>query len=398
MATSAEKIRAWKGAAILSYGYRPFFLGAALLAVFVMAVFIILYAGYEILPIGMDAISWHAHMFLFGYLWAVIAGFLMTAVPNWTGSLPIVGRPLGKLVGLWLLGRIAISFSAWLPDILTILLDMVFPVMLVVVIGREVVYGKNWRNLKVLVITGILLLANLLFDYACFYDGSGVDSLGERLAVGVAIMLITLIGGRIVPSFTRNWLVKYKAASLPAPHDGFDKLVLVVTAIALLLWVFAPVSAGISAVVVVAGVFNLVRLARWRGWLTLAEPLVWVLHLGYLFVPLGFLGVGYAVLMGRVDWITVFQHLWMAGAIGMMTLAVMTRASLGHSGRPLTVSWRVTSLYLMLAASVFLRLWAGLAANFTPLLHAAAGLWILTFGGFIVLYWDVLTKPRRSKA
>ncbi|AQS42104.1 MAG: Protein NnrS [Candidatus Tokpelaia hoelldobleri] len=394
MATSAKKMRAWRGPAILSYGYRPFFLCASLVAVFAMIVFIILYAGYEILPIGMDAISWHAHMFLFGYLWAVITGFLMTAVPNWTGRFPIVGWPLSGLFGLWLLGRVAISLSAWLPDVLTIILDLLFPVALVVVIGCEIIHGKNWRNLKVLVIVSVLLLANILFDYAIFYDGSGVDSLGERLAVGAAIMLITLIGGRIVPSFTRNWLAKHNVSRLPAPHDGFDKLALALTAIALLLWVFAPVSAGVGAVAVIAGVFNLVRLVRWHGWLTIAEPLVWVLHLGYLFVPLGFLGIGYAVLAGRVDWITAFQHLWMAGGIGLMTLAVMTRASLGHSGRPLTVSRVVASLYVMLFVSVFLRLWAGLAGNLTPLLHSAAGLWILAFTGFVVLYWKVLTKPR----
>lgn len=366
MATPAEKIRAWKGPAILSYGYRPFFLGAGLLAVFAMIIFIFLYANYEILPIEISAVSWHAHMFLFGYLWAVIAGFLMTAVPDWTERLPVVGRSPGWLFGLWLLAAI----------------------------GREVIDGKNWRNLTVLVIVSVLLIANMLFDYSAFYEGTGVDTLGERLAVGVAIMLITLIGGRIVPGLTRNCLAKHDAASLPAPHDGFDKVVLVITAVALLLWMFAPVSAGVGAVAVVAGIFNLVRLVRWRGWLTGAEPLVWVLHLGYLFVPLGFLGVGYAVLVGRVDWITVFQHLWMAGGIGLMTLAVMTRASLGHSGRPLTVLRGVASLYVMLFVSVFLRLWAGLVGNLTPLLHGAAGLWILAFAGFVVLYWKVLTKPR----
>ncbi|WP_295897729.1 NnrS family protein [uncultured Bartonella sp.] len=397
MATSAEQMRAWQGPALLSYGYRPFFLFAGIWAVISLTAWIFLFSGKGVLAIAIDPFSWHAHSFLFGYLWAVIAGFLMTAVPNWTGRLPMIGWPLLVLLVLWMIGRIAMAISTFLPSFLTIALDLVFPLLFTLAIGREIISGKNWRNLKVLVLLALLLFANILFDVEAFSGGYAADGYGARLALAVAVFLIALIGGRIVPSFTRNWLAKQGATKLPAPHDKNDQTIMVLTALCLVLWVIFPDSQWTAVFCAFCGFANLYRLFRWRGLQTLKEPLVWVLHVGFLFIPLGFI----ALALGTFDIIpggrAPVQHLWMAGGIGMMTIAVMTRASLGHAGRPLTVSWPVVLVYCALFFSVWLRLIAGIANNNLPLLHLSGTLWMLAFIGFVGLYWNVLTKPRKPR-
>jgi len=400
--SSAEQIRRWRGPALLSYGYRPFFLFAAILAALQMIAWIFIWAAGFTLPTALDPISWHAHSFLFDYFWAILGGFLLTAVPNWTGRLPIAGYRLAGLAALWLLGRVAVNCSALIPISLAIVLEMAFPCALIFALGREIIIGKNYRNLKVLVIISLMIPANLIFDYQAYYQGYGANGAGARLACALAVMLIILIGGRIIPSFTRNWLVKRGSSRLLAPFGVYDKAVMALSALALLAWVIFPNAdyynaAGAEAAAILlllAGMANFTRWLRWKWWLTLAEPLVWVLHLAYLFVPLGFIAVALAVFGWLPAGIAPAQHLWLAGAMGLMSMAVMTRASLGHSGRALTVGATVTSLYVAIFASAWLRLIAGLLYNNLPLLLISAALWIYAFAGFAVLYWRILTGPR----
>ena len=158
MTSSAEQMRAWRGPALLTYGFRPFFFGAGVWAALAMTLWVPMLSGRLTLPTAFDPVSWHAHEFLFGYVAAVIAGFLLTAVPNWTGRLPIVGWPLGALFALWLIGRLAVAASLHLPPIAVALADLAMPVALAAVIGREIVAGKNWRNLIVLAMLGVLIL------------------------------------------------------------------------------------------------------------------------------------------------------------------------------------------------------------------------------------------------
>ena len=154
MTTTTEQMRAWTGPAILTFGFRPFFFGAAVWALLAMALWVPMLSGHLMLPTAFDPVSWHAHEFLFGYLGAVVAGFLLTAVPNWTGRLPIVGWWLGMLAGLWLVGRVVVAVSAGLPDVLVAVADLAFPVVFAALIAREIVAGKNWRNLIVLAMLG----------------------------------------------------------------------------------------------------------------------------------------------------------------------------------------------------------------------------------------------------
>ena len=288
MTTTTEQMRAWTGPAILTFGFRPFFLGAAVWAALAMALWVAMLSGHLVLPTAFDPVSWHAHEFLYGYLGAAIAGFLMTAVPNWTGRLPIVGWRLGLLACLWVAGRVAVAISGTLPPGVVAVVDLAFPMTLALVIGREIVAGRNWRNLIVLGMLSVFIVGNALFHWDAARGAYAAQGHGLRLGLGAGIMMIAVIGGRVVPSFTRNWLVKRHGAVLPSPPmQGFDKAALLALLLALMLWVVLPVSIATGVALALAGGLHSVRLARWKGHRTLAEPLVTVLHAGYAFVQLG---------------------------------------------------------------------------------------------------------------
>lgn len=394
--TTAEQIRRWTGPAILSFGFRPFFFLGALWAALAMVMWIFMLAGELSLPTRFDAVSWHSHEFLFGYLSAIIAGFLLTAVPNWTGRLPIVGWHLGGLAALWIAGRFAIAISEFIPPLLVALIDLAFPVALGLLIAREIVAGKNWRNLIVLAMLTVFTLANLLFHLEAEQGAYAAQGVGLRLGLAAALMMISVIGGRIVPSFTRSWLVKTGSSSLPvSPMQRFDKLVLLITLTGLVLWVIWPNWYITGLVLLLLATVQTVRLARWKGLNTLSEPLVWVLHIGYALVPLGAMLVGVEILFPEALGVAAPQHVWMAGATGLMTLAVMTRATLGHTGRDLHAGLATLAIYLALVASVSVRLAAGVFPEIAMTLYSlSALLWIGAFGGFVIAYGGLLLRPK----
>jgi uncharacterized protein involved in response to NO len=400
MTSTAEQMRAWTGPAILTYGFRPFFLGAAVWAALAMALWVPMLSGLVVLPTAFDAVSWHAHEFLFGYLGAVIAGFLLTAVPNWTGRLPIVGWRLGALAALWLAGRVAVATSAALPPVLVAAVDLAFPVALALAIGREIVAGRNWRNLIVLGMLAVFALGNGLFHWEADRGGYAAQGHGLRLGLAAGLMMVAVIGGRIVPSFTRNWLARRGPGRLPVPPmQRFDQVALLVLLGALLLWVARPLDLATGAALVLAGALHLARLARWAGYRTLADPLVGVLHLGYAFLPLGALALGAEIVAPGAIGAAAAQHLWMGGAIGLMTLAVMTRATLGHTGQALAAGPGTVAIYAALVAAVLARVAAGVWPGEGALLHILAGVfWIGAFGGFGAVYGRLLLRRPPAKA
>mgnify|MGYP002712983963 CR=1 FL=1 len=399
MSTTAEQMRAWRGPAILTFGFRPFFLGAAVWAALAMVLWLMMLTGLGELPIRLDPVAWHSHEFLYGYVIAVIAGFLMTAVPNWTGRLPIVGWPLLVIVLLWVAGRVAMGVSEWLPPLLVALVDLSMPVALTLVIGREIVTGKNWRNLPPLAMLGVFTLGNAVFHIEAAQGAAAAQGYGLRIGLGASIALIGLIGGRIVPSFTRNWLVRREPGRLPVPPmQRFDKLALVVLVAAVLLWVALPHEPLTAVALLVAGLLHGVRLTRWAGERTLSEPLLWILHLAYAFVPLGALAIGVSILWPGVVGAAAAQHLWMAGALGMMTVAVMTRATLGHTGQTLTAGPGTVAIYAMLLVSVLARLAAGTWIGAADMLHHISGAgWIGAFGTFAAIYGPLVLRRRAAK-
>lgn len=396
MATSAsERMRNWHGPQVLSYGFRPFFLFAGLWGALAMICWILMLTGLLNPPTAFSPFDWHAHEFVFGYTSAVIAGFVLTAVPNWTGRLPFIGWPLAWLASLWIIGRLAVIVSDMLPWWLTMVLDMAFLVVFVFVILREIIAGKNSRNLPVAGLVSLFAAANAVFHIEAAYGMPAAEGYGLRFALAAIIMLISLIGGRIIPSFTRNFLAARKITALPVPYSRSDLVVLLFGGVALLLFVALPQTAVTGALLVVAGVAHLWRQSRWQPFATGSEALLWVLHLAYLLLSLGFLSAG-AGALGLVAW-SAALHVWMAGAIGLMTVAVMGRAALGHTGRVLHANRWLTACYIALVLSVAARLGAGFMPEARGLLDLAGLLWILAFGGYSVLFWPIHTGPRLSK-
>ena len=397
--TTSEQSRNWQGPALFSFGFRPFFLFGAIWAALAMLLWILMLSGAVLMPTRFDPTSWHAHEFLFGYLGAIIAGFLLTAVPNWTGRLPVVGWKLAWLFGLWCAGRIGIATSALWPVGVAATIDILFPVVLGCVLLREIIAGKNWRNLVVVSLLAAFILANVMFHFETAQGGIAAQGVGLRIGISVVILMIAVIGGRVLPSFTRNWLAQKKAEKLPVPPmQRFDKVTLVITVAALLLWIFGPTQISTGIALLIVGLLHGIRLFRWQGTQTLPEPLLWVLHLGYAFVPLGALLEALSILRPDIFAVTGAQHLWMAGAFGLMTLAMMTRATLGHTGQALLAGSGTVLIYICLIGSVLARLSAAIWIDSAMELYVVAGtLWIGAFAGFAVVYGPCLMRPKPAR-
>ena len=282
------------GPTLFSYGFRPFFLGGALWAALEVLLWLPQYFGELSVPTAFIPLDWHIHEMLYGYVAAIVAGFLLTAIPNWTGRLPVNGYPLAGLGALWLAGRVAVAGSAIWGAGLAAVVDVGFLATLAAVALREIVAGKNWRNLRVLIVLGVLIAGNVVFHLEVI--GRGSADYGIRLSIAAAIGIIMLIGGRIVPSFTHNWLVRNNPGRLPRQFARFDALALGTSALALAMWIMLPQFAMSGVLLMIAGVLQAARLARWAGDRTSADRLVLVLHVGYAFVPIGFLLLGAAIL------------------------------------------------------------------------------------------------------
>ena len=370
-------------------GFRPFFMAAAAWAAGGMALWLCMLGAAAAPPTLLAGTAWHAHEMLFGYATAVLAGFLLTAIPNWTGRLPLRGWPLAALAGLWLAGRGSVLASAWTGPWVAATIDVGFAAALVVVALREIAASRNWRNLVVVAGVAAVGLGNLTMhaENAGWLADGGY---GWRLGLGSFALLIAVVGGRIVPSFTRNWLAKRGAARLPAPLGRLDKAAVLAQLAATLAWVAVPDSRAAGGLLVLAGILALARLARWRGLATAGEPLLLVLHAGYAWLGVGLVALGAAGLTEAVP-ASAGMHALTAGAIGSMTLAVMARASLGHTGRDLTAGRMLTTAFAAVFLAAALRVGSTWAATWAEDLLAASGLlWIGAFALFLARLAPVL--------
>jgi len=378
--------------AILSYGFRPFFLAGALYAALAILSWLPLLYGHIETASLFVPVDWHIHEMLFGYLAAIVTGFLLTAIPNWTGRLPVQGWPLLLLFLLWLAGRIAVLFSAEIGWLAALFIDSAFLAAVAAAAAIEIVAGRNWRNLKVLLPVGGLLGANILFHVEVWF--AGISEISRRLAIAAAVMLIMIIGGRIIPSFTRNWLVRENPGRLPQPFGRIDALIIVLSGLALAAWTLQPERPETGLLLLAAGLANGFRLARWAGYRTFRDPLVLVLHAAFLFVPLGFLLAGAAAIFPDHVPAVAGIHAFGAGAIGSMTLAVMARATLGHTGRDLRASLPACAMFVAVIVSALLRILAAFFPASTALLHGSAFLWSAAFLGYVILFGGMLATPR----
>ena len=382
---------------VLQEGWRVFFMAAGLYAVVALGVWLVWASGLADLPFAPGPIAWHAHEMVFGFAFAAIAGFFLTAVPNWTGARPASSRVITLLAGLWLAGRIAVWFAMLLPAWLVALVDLAFLPALAATMLAQLLVRPKPQNLMFLGVLTLAWLANLLV-HLDWTGLAGTESQGIRGGLLTVCAMIAVLGGRVTPAFTRNALLRANpGAEGPVSRPRIDMAGIVLALLTALLATAGAPAALTGTVAVAAGLVALLRLSGWRGLDTLRDPIVWTMHASYLFLALGLLGWGLS-LLGLGSEIAGL-HLLGVGAVGGMTLSIMSRASLGHSGRPIVATAPLIWGYVLLPVAAALR-WA--ASSWPEMFHfigtvGAGALWIAAFALFVVALWPVWTTPRGGK-
>nr|WP_244614840.1 NnrS family protein [Pukyongiella litopenaei] len=387
---------------VFSEGFRAFFGAAGLYAVFSLLVWE-LYLGIHAsgglvtgLPFGVPPHLWHGHEMIFGYATAALGGFLLTAVPNWTGARSAPQRFIALATGLWLAGRIAVWFAGYLPPVLVAVADLAFLPLLAFKIALQLVRRPKPQNMVFLAFITLIWVGNLLVHLE--WTGLTGDTLATGMRAGLfgLCAMIAVLGGRVTPAFTRNAMKRagVDEARWPVSHPAVERpAVLLVAAVPVLLLAQAP-AALTGAVAVIAGLLQFARLATWAGRWTWNQPILWSLHLGIAFlgaglVTWGLAALGYGSEVGAL-------HILGIGAVGGMTLAVMSRAILGHSGRALVAPRPVAVAYALVAAAALIR-WLGseLAGDlYFPLMLGAGALWIAGFTLFLTALGPIICTPR----
>lgn len=391
--TTAQILRDYRGPALFSFGFRPFFLLASIWASLAILFWVLPMLGAAE---GMSAFltrDWHVHEMLFGYTGAVIVGYMTVAGANWTGHYPVAGRPIVLLVALWIAGRIAMLAYPVLGPVAS-LIDTAFLILFACALWREQLVARNWRGLAPCIVISLLAITNVGFHAGAVAPDLGVIS--ERMAIGLITFLIALTGGRLVPSFTRNWMAQRGLKPEPASYGPFDLIALGVAGAGLSLWIVQPSMRPGGVLLMIAGVSLLVRLLRWRGWVTVSDGMVLILHLGYFWCALGLAMLGGSILFPSEVPGTAAIHALTAGAIGVMTLAVMTRISCSHTGRERRANNATLVVYALANIAAATRVVAPFAmSHYLELLAVSAACWSLAFGLFALDYGPTLVRPWR---
>ena len=373
-----------------SMGFRPFFLGAGLLATCLMPVWLVSFLAFSESLSDSLTFDWHLHEMLFGYVGAVVTGFLLTAIPNWTGRKPLSGWPLAALFLLWLAGRVVMFF----PELgAGRVLDSLFLIAVTGIAGHEIWKGGNRRNIPVAVFVGLYALSNILFHLGRIgFIGSDIAA---RSGISVLVLLVALIGGRIIPNFSNNWLRAQNRTSEIVSFNGYDKAALLLTIPALLLWIFLPETERAGYGLISAAGLHVIRLVRWCGWSVRQNALLLVLHIAYGWLPVGLILLGVDIVCERLPLgQSAGIHALTAGLLTMMTLAVMTRAILGHSGRPLAAGTIGALLFITAFLAAVLRVAAPFAGgSYQPLLIWSGIFWTISFLIFVLRFGSLALIP-----
>lgn len=379
--------------ALFDYGFRPFFLLAGVYALLAVPLWLWIYTHGSTMVSGLAPQFWHGHEMIYGFAVAAIAGFLLTAVPSWTGVRGFGGTPLIVLTLLWTLGRVAFFAGDRLPVWALAVAELSFLPAVMLILAPPLIRSRN-RNTPMLFVLGVLWLVDAAFISSVRFSDGVLAQHALHLAINIVLVLVTVIGGRIVPSFTANALRRRGAAVTLESRPWLDRAVIgltIATAAVDLIAANSVLSGGIAALAAVAHAW---RLSGWHGHKTLREPIVWALHIGYAWLPIGF-ALKALWLLGDVSWSALWLHAFTMGVFGTMILAVMTRATLGHTGRPLVVS-RLTALaYLLLTAGAIVRVSALLAGDaYRHAVACAGALWCLAFALYLFVYSPILIRPR----
>jgi len=378
----------------MSYAFRPFFLLNGLFAIAVISIWLLKLHGTELGLLLATMRFWHGHEMVVGFGMAAIAGFVLTAVATWTNRPPLSGNLLGVLVFSWLLGRLAMAGATQLPYWLAACGDTIFPFLLTAMLAREVVAGRSRRNYPIIGILLTLAVLNLLYHAGVMRILPGMDRLALYFMIHLLLLMITVIAGRIIPNFTANWLRARGHEKLPGTHPLIDAITVLATIATGVLVTLNTFDLLTGIVATVAAVSHAVRLARWRGLATTSEPLLFILHVAYLWLPVGYALTALSAFGSNFP-ATAALHALTMGAIGNMILAVTSRVALAHTGRSLHAPRLIVIAYATLNAAVVARILSPLiSGRYIEMIDLSAIGWIITFAIFSAVFWPVLTGPR----
>lgn len=376
---------------LLRLAFRPLFLGGSIFSAIAMLLWLALLQGWISLTPYSNITLWHGHEMLFGFVAAIILGFLLTAVQNWTGITGLKGTPLLILAGLWLGARVLMLQDQW--PLITAIIDLLFIPLGGYFLARPVIKVRQYRNLIFIPVLFAMLLANGAFHYGVFHNQPALSQQALQLMIWLVVLIMTILGGRVIPFFTANGTKTPKANPVKAIEMGTIASTILL-AVIMGLGIQLP-SYFITGVLFITGLLHLIRFIRWRFWITFSVPLLWSLHAAYAFIPLGIFAVAFSVSSESLSYTTAL-HALSAGAMGVMIISMMARVSLGHTGRPLQPAPLMSLAFsaIILAALIrVLGIWLFPALT-THLWFAAAIIWCVGYTVFSVIYWPILSQPR----
>jgi uncharacterized protein involved in response to NO len=379
---------------LFAYGFRANFFLAGIAAITLVPVWAMGFVAGTPVGSGWPPTLWHAHEMLFGFIAIAMAGFMLTAVPSWTGQKGFAGTPLVVLAAVWVAGRLAIASSSWWPAWVPALVDLAFLPFLATLVMIPLLRSKN-RNAPLLVVLGALWLTNLAFHIGLIHKDMPFARHALFVGVDIVLVLVTVIGGRIIPAFSTAALRQLGVEDALKSRTALTVASLVLMTGIAVIDVFSLESRVAGWAAAAAAAVQCIRLLQWRTLKTLRQPIVWVLHLGYAWLPLG-LALKAAALLGGYAIAAFWLHALTIGALTTMIVAVMTRAALGHTGRPLVVHPMIVVAYVLLTAAAVLRVFglSILGLSYPWVIIWAAFFWTAAFALFVGIYTPILWGPR----
>jgi uncharacterized protein involved in response to NO len=383
-----------QGPVFFAAGFRPFFLFAAIQAAVMLPLWLLAFTGLLPVAAHWNPVVWHSHAMVFGLGGAAVGGFLLTAVPNWTNTHHVSGKPLMALFGLWLAGRVAIALAAFLPAALVAVLDLGYLPLLAFLLARPLIKAGKWRNIVFLPILGVLWLAGMCAHIEAL-TGKVAGLRGVTLGIFILLLMIAIVGGRIIPSFTQNWLRMQGRPVEVAPvgwiESGGAGGIVALAGLAQAFWPASPLA---GVLLLLAAAVHAWRLSGWHGLKTASSPILLVLHVGYAWMVLGFALLGLSAFIEPLP-PSAALHALTAGSVATMIIAVMSRAALGHAGHPLVVAKATVWAYGLISGGALLRVVAPVIPDgMMVLTMAGGGLWTLGWILYVVVYFPICTRPR----
>ncbi|MDF1643383.1 MAG: NnrS family protein [Pseudomonadales bacterium] len=382
---------------LFSLGFRPLFCLMALAAIFGIGLWLAYFVlGWQVLLISGSPVLWHGHEMIFGFVAAAIGGFLLTASANWAGRPPVKGLILVLISLVWLMGRLVMAYSALLNPVWVGVIDLLYLGLLIAVVGNTLVRAKNRRNYKIIAVLAVLFCLNALYHLASLGGPISANTI-IRIALIMVVVMIAIIGGRIVPAFTTNWLRQQnllEQTGKPYSPRMTDELALALSLVLAVSWGFFPEQLFTGWIAILTGLFHGLRMSGWKGLATIAEPLMFVLHVAYGWLVVALLLLGITICFGGLPQSAAIHGLTV-GAIGTMVLSVAVRVSLGHTGRPLEATKIISLMFGLIAVAAVLRTVAPLDSYYLELISLSGIFWISAFVLFMIEFFPIYFQPRQ---